>query len=160
MQRRLITHNPCHIRGAGNVKRAKQIEPASLPQLEALAPAMPERYRLRVLLAAWCGRRFGEITELRRHDVDLAHGVVKIRRAVVRVDGTFVIGTPKSDAGTRDVAIPPHLLPAVKTHLASTITGAATDCSSRPPVDPTSGSTTFATPERSWPPAPAPHWPN
>lgn len=76
-----------------------------------------------VLLAAWCGLRFGEITELRRHDVDLAEGVVKIRRAVVRVDGMFVIGTPKSDAGTRDVSIPPHLLPAVKTHLASNIIG-------------------------------------
>ena len=36
--------------------------------------------------------------ELRRHDVDLTHGVVKVRRAVVRVGGTFVGGTPKSDA--------------------------------------------------------------
>ena len=89
VQRRLITYNPCHIRGAGNVKRAKQIEPATLPELEALAQAMPERYRLMVLLAAWCGLRFGEITELRRHDVDLTHGVVKVRRAVVRVDGDF-----------------------------------------------------------------------
>lgn len=123
VQRRLITHNPCHIRGAGNVKRAKQIEPATLPELEALAQAMPERYRLMVLLAAWCGLRFGEITELRRHDVDLTGGVVKIRRAVVRVDGEFVVGTPKSDAGTRDVTIPPHLLPAVEAHLVGNITG-------------------------------------
>jgi integrase len=123
VQRRLLDYNPCHIRGAGNVKRAKQIEPASLLQLEALTKAMPERYRLMVLLAAWCGLRFGELTELRRNDVDLTHGVVKVRRAVVRVDGAFVIGTPKSDAGTRDVNIPPHLLPAVKAHLADNITG-------------------------------------
>lgn len=123
VQRRLLDYNPCHIRGAGNVKRAKQIEPASLPQLEALTKAMPERYRLMVLLAAWCGLRFGEITELRRNDVDLIHGVVKVRRAVVRVDGAFIVGTPKSDAGTRDVNIPPHLLPAVKAHLVANITG-------------------------------------
>jgi integrase len=123
VQRRLINYNPCHIRGAGNTKRIKQIEPASLPQLEALAKAMPERYRLMVLLAAWCALRFGEITELRRNDIDIANGVVKVRRAVVRVDGEFVVGTPKSDAGTRDVNIPPHLLPAVKAHLASNITG-------------------------------------
>jgi integrase len=84
---------------------------------------MPERYQLMVLLAAWCGLRFGELTELRRHDVDLTRGVVKVRRAVVRVDGEFVVGTPKSDAGTRDVAIPPHLIPTVKSHLASNITG-------------------------------------
>lgn len=123
VQRRLIDHNPCHIRGAGNSKRVKQIEPATLPELEALTKAMPERYQLMILLAAWCGLRFGELTELRRHDVDLTHGVVKVRRAVVRVDGEFVVGTPKSDAGTRDVTIPPHLLPAVKAHLASNITG-------------------------------------
>ncbi len=114
VQRRLITHNPCHIRGAGNVKRAKQIEPATLPELEALAQAMPARYRLMVLLAAWCGLRFGEITELRRNDINLAQGVVKVRRAVVCVDGEFIVGTPKSDAGTRDVNIPPRLLPAVR----------------------------------------------
>lgn len=122
VQRRLLDYNPCHIRGAGNVKRAKQIEPASLPQLQALTTAMPERYQLMVLLAAWCGLRFGEITELRRNDIDLTHGVVKVRRAVVRVDGEFIIGTPKSDAGMRDVNIPPHLLPAIKTHLANNIT--------------------------------------
>ncbi|HEU5042827.1 MAG TPA: tyrosine-type recombinase/integrase [Nocardioidaceae bacterium] len=123
VQRRLIDYNPCHIRGAGNVKRAKRIEPASLHELEALTKSMPERYRLMVLLAAWCGLRFGEITELRRKDVDIANGVVKVRRAVVRVDGQFIVGTPKSDAGTRDVTIPPHLLPTVKAHLAGDITG-------------------------------------
>ena len=35
---------------------------------------------------------------------------VKIRRAVVRVGGEFIICQPKSDAGVRDVAIPPHLI--------------------------------------------------
>jgi len=123
VQRRLIDYNPCHIRGAGNSKRVKQIEPATLPEIEALTKAMPERYQLMILLAAWCGLRFGEITELRRKDVDTTHGVVKVRRAVVRVDGEFVVGTPKSDAGTRDVTIPPHLLPIVRAHLASNITG-------------------------------------
>ena len=124
VQRRLITHNPCHIRGAGNVKRAKQIEPTTLPELEALAQAMPERYRLMVLLAAWCGLRFGEITELRRHDVDLTHGVVKIPVAQwCASTARLSIGTAKSDAGTRDVTIPPHLRPVVKGHLASNITG-------------------------------------
>ena len=123
VQRRLIDYNPCHLRGAGNVKRARRIEPATLPELAALTEAMPERYRLMVLLAAWCGLRFGELTELRRRDIDLTHRVVKIRRAVVRVDGEFIVGTPKSDAGVRDVSIPPHLLPLVKAHLADNITG-------------------------------------
>jgi integrase len=114
----LITANPCHIRGAGNSKRVHKIKPLTLPELEALVSNMPERHRLLVLLAAWCGLRFGELTELRRSDIDQKNGRIRIRRAVVHVDGKAIVGTPKSDAGTRDVAIPPHLLPILKTHIA------------------------------------------
>jgi integrase len=114
----LITANPCHIRGAGNSKRVHKINPLTLPELEALVAAMPERLRLLVLLAAWCGLRFGELTELRRSDLDLKNGCIKIRRAVVHVNGKAIVTTPKSDAGTRDVSVPPHLLPVVKAHIA------------------------------------------
>ena len=61
------------------------------------------RYRLLVQLAAWCALRFGELTELRRGDVDTRAGVIRIRRAVVLVDGRFVVKEPKSEAGIRDV---------------------------------------------------------
>jgi integrase len=118
-----IPSNPAHIRGAGSSTRVHKIKPASLAELEALVTAMPGKYRLMVLLATWCGLRFGEATELRRHDIDLKSGVIHVRRAVVKVDGEFVVGTPKSDAGTRDVSIPPHLLPVVKEHLSTNITG-------------------------------------
>jgi integrase len=119
----LITANPCHVRGGGSAKRAKKIRPASLAELEALVAAMPERLKVMTLLAAWCGLRFGELTELRRSDVDLRSGVLRIRRGVVRVDGGFLVGAPKSEAGVRDVSIPPHLLPAVRHHLLHNITG-------------------------------------
>jgi integrase len=113
-----LAANPCHIRGAGNVKRVHKVEPATLKELEVMTEAMPPRYRLMLLLTAWCAMRFGELTELRRKDIDLVNGVVRIRRAVVRVRGEFIVGTPKTDAGTRDVAIPPHLMPTVRQHLA------------------------------------------
>lgn len=113
----LIPYNPAHIRGAGNTKRVHHVEPATLPELEALVAELPERYQLMALLAAWCALRFGELTELRRGDIDLRQGRVKVRRGVVRASGKFIIGPPKSDAGSRDVAIPPHLVPAVRRHL-------------------------------------------
>ena len=119
----IIASNPCHIRGAGNSKRVHKIKPATLPELEQIVATMPERYGLMVLLAAWCGLRFGELTELRRDDIDIARGVIRVRRGVTRVRGDFIVGTPKTDAGVRDVAIPPHLLPVVKTHLSNNITG-------------------------------------
>lgn len=111
-----ITANPCHIRGAGVTKRARKIRPASLVELEAITAAMPERYRPMVMLSSWCGLRFGEVTELRRKDLDLTNGVIHVRRGVVRSEGHTIVGKPKSDAGMRDVAIPPHLVPMLKTH--------------------------------------------
>lgn len=114
---RLIPVNPCTIRGAGNSTRVHKIKPATLTELEALVSAMPERYQAMVLLASWCGLRFGELTELRRGDVNTRAGILHIRRAVVRAEGRTIVGTPKSDAGVRDVAIPPHLVPLLREHL-------------------------------------------
>jgi integrase len=70
-----------------------------------------------VLLAAWTGLRYGELAELRRRDLDLAHGVIRVRRAVVWVNSEPIIMTPKSTAGSRDVSIPPHILPTIREHL-------------------------------------------
>ena len=117
LQDQLIPHNPCHIRGAGNAKRQHRVKPASLVELEEIAAAMPENLRAMVLLAAWCALRFGELAELRRKDVDLTNLVIHVRRGVVLVDGERVVGTPKSDAGLRDVAIPPHLAPLLREHI-------------------------------------------
>ena len=113
----LIPANPCRVRGAGSTKRATTTTPATLPQLEKLTAAMPERLRMLVLLAAWCALRFGELTELRRGDLDMERGVIHVRRAVVRLKGESVVGTPKSAAGVRDVAIPPHLMQVLRKHL-------------------------------------------
>lgn len=113
----IVTANPAKVRGGGSTKRVKKVVPASLDQLEAIVTAMPERYRLMPLLAAWCALRFGELTELRRGDVDTKRGVLSIERGVIRAGGEVIVKRPKSDAGTRDVAIPPHLLPMVREHL-------------------------------------------
>jgi integrase len=121
----LLTANPCRIRGAGQSKRARKIKPATLEQLTAIVAAMPQRYRLLTLLAAWCGLRFGELVELRRKDIDVKNGVIHVRRGVVRAEGLKIVGTPKSEAGIRDVSIPPHLMSMVRTHLAAMNPGPA-----------------------------------
>ena len=90
---------------------------AVLAQIDTIVTEMPERMRAMVLLAAWCAMRVGELAELRRGDINLGEGVVSITRGVSRVAGGHVVGDPKSDAGVRDVAIPPHILPAIKAHL-------------------------------------------
>jgi integrase len=113
-----LTANPARIRGATQVRRARKIRPASVPQLAAITEGMRPAYQAMVLLAAWCGLRFGELAELRRADIDTRAGVVHVRRGVTHPSTGPVVGTPKSAAGVRDVAIPPHLLPAIEAHLA------------------------------------------
>lgn len=110
-----IAENPCQIQGGSKARRSKEIRPATLDQLAAITEAMPERLRLLIQLSAWCAFRFGEAVELRRRDIE--EGLIRIRRGVVRVDGERVVGTPKSEAGIRDVNMPPHLLPIVEDHL-------------------------------------------
>jgi integrase len=118
-----IAANPCRIDGAGQTKPVIHPVTATLGELEIIATTVPERYRLMVLFGSWCALRFGELIELRRKDIDMPRGVIHVHRAVVRCERQLTIGPPKSDAGIRDVAIPPHLMPMVKEHLGQSITG-------------------------------------
>lgn len=119
----LIEVNPCRIRSAGVTKRERKIQPATLDELADLIAELPDRYRALIMTAAWCALRFGELTELRQHDVQLApgdsSGWLHVRRAVIwPTPHTPVVSTPKSEAGIRDVAIPPHLIPMLRAHIA------------------------------------------
>lgn len=112
-----LTENPAHIKGAGRVPRSTQIHPATLEELATITEAMPEELRLAVQFGAWCALRYGEVFELRRKDLDASLGVVHVRRAVVWTKGQVTNDRPKTNAGVRDVTIPPHLLPMMVSHL-------------------------------------------
>ncbi len=132
----LIPYNPARLSvktlrrasgAAGHFRRPRsRVQPATLEELEVIVREMPDRYRAMVLLAAWCAPRFGELTELRRKDLIIrkdklgnpVSGVVHIVRAVIWPSADQpMIKEPKSEAGIRDVAIPPHILPALLDHL-------------------------------------------
>ena len=113
----LISFNPCGISGGGSSGTKRRIRPATAQEVAAIVAAMPERHRLMVLLADGCALRFGELAELRRSDIDLAQGVIRVRRGVVRSRSAGVIAkAPKSEAGIRDVPIPPDIVEAMREH--------------------------------------------
>jgi integrase len=72
-----------------------------------------------VLFAYWCGLRLGELRALRRSDLDLLHRWVQVREQVADVGGWLLTGPPKTDAGRRRVAIPPHIHDELAYHLQS-----------------------------------------
>ena len=78
------------------------------------------RFRALVLLATFASLRWGEVSALRRGDLDLEAGTVRVRAAFVeRSTGELVLGPPKSKAGRRVVGIPEGIIPALHEHLAT-----------------------------------------
>jgi integrase len=73
-----------------------------------------------VLLACFCGLRWGELAALRRCDIDTGAATVRVTRQLTDVPGQpLFFGPPKSDAGRRVVVIPPMILTDVDAYLAS-----------------------------------------
>jgi integrase len=133
----LIAANPCRIKSAGVKRRSKVIRVATLDELETIVENMPDQLRALVLLAAWCGLRFGELAGLTRADLDVKARTVRVTVGVGREGGELFTDTPKSAAGVRTVHIPPHILPPLRRHL-------------RDHVGPHSGALLFANREGSW----------
>ncbi len=76
------------------------------------------RYRGLVLLATFASLRWGEAIALRRCDVDLRAGTIRVRASVAeRSTGEIVLGPPKSKAGMRVVGIPRAIRPMLQEHL-------------------------------------------
>ncbi|MEV5709927.1 site-specific integrase [Actinoallomurus sp. NPDC052274] len=77
-----------------------------------------DRFRALVLLAAFASLRWGEVTALKRRDIDLVAGTVHVRFAYTEQDnGKMLLGPPKSRAGRRTVSIPAAIVPEVRAHL-------------------------------------------
>ena len=84
----------------------------------ALSNAMPSRFRAVVQLASWCQLRKGELCALRRRDIDLLRGRITVAQNLQQLrDGRIIIKEPKSDAGFRTIAVPPHVIPLLEEHL-------------------------------------------
>jgi len=112
-----ISRNPCVIPGAGQETSAQRPS-LTVPEVYALADGVGPAWRAVILLAAFAGLRFGELAALRKTRVDLLHGTVTVAEAVSDLaGGVRHVGPPKSEAGRRTVAIPPHMLNEIRMHL-------------------------------------------
>jgi integrase len=113
----LIYRNPCLIKGAA-IERSKERPILSVEEVALVAEAIEPRYKGMVLLGCWCGLRLGELLALERRDIDVTEGFVSVTKAASELkSGERIVGPPKTEAGVRKVAIPPHLLPALREHL-------------------------------------------
>lgn len=122
-----LTTNPCNIRGAQNATTDRKVIPPTPEELQTILNAISPRYKAAVIIAAWAGCRFGEMTELRRKDIavispspDTQSVIVNVTRAVTQTTGEgFIIGKTKSEAGVRSIVLPPHVNQIVIDHLSN-----------------------------------------
>ena len=122
-----VAKNPCNIRGAHSAVTGKVVDTPTADEVAAIANAIRPEFKTMVLVAAYGGFRFSELTELRRKDVlptekgGQVSYEIRVRRAVTYVEGAFVIDKPKSEMGIRDVPISPALTPVINEHLFSSV---------------------------------------
>ncbi|WP_373871133.1 hypothetical protein [Actinoplanes philippinensis] len=73
----ILEQNPCRIPGYDRY-HAPERPVATVAQVLALAEQMPPRYVALITAAAFSGLRWGQLAALRRCDVDLAVGTVRV----------------------------------------------------------------------------------
>ncbi|MGV8972262.1 MAG: tyrosine-type recombinase/integrase [Rhodoglobus sp.] len=113
----LIDRNPVKIKGAGKPQPKRRGQALNIGELTAYT-AVATDHALPLLLAAWCALRSGEVRALRACDIapdatalQVAQTVTKVGRGGPR---SWRFGPPKTDAGARRVAVPPHLRPMLR----------------------------------------------
>ena len=98
--------------GPATWPKRRQLEPATIEELDTIAASMSEKLRLVILLASWCALRYGEIAELRCKDIKISHargtwtGVIQVRRGVIFLKRSIEVNPPKSEVGIR--LLPEH----------------------------------------------------
>jgi integrase len=116
--------NPCQVKGAHSASSEKEIAVPSEEEVSLVAEQINPRHQVLVLLAAYSGLRFGELTALKRKDFtsDIRGGKpayqVRVERAVTLVEGKHVVDKPKSKAGVRTVPITSKIEPHITNWLA------------------------------------------
>ncbi|CQD10677.1 phage integrase family protein [Mycobacterium europaeum] len=114
----LIGSNPAAIRGAMNTIPKHQATILTPDEVAKVALAIqPGSLKALVLISAWCGLRWGEVSALTRADVSTDCSVITVARAVTHTKGKCHVATTKSDR-VRTVIVPPHVVPDLVDHLA------------------------------------------
>lgn len=117
-----LPRNPCRVKGAGQACSPER-PLLDVEAVEALAGEMPEHLRALTLLAMWAGLRIGELLALRRGDLDVGAGTVRIERQQVEVSrsdggpGKLPVETEPKVGSRRTVHLPRQVLFALSEHL-------------------------------------------
>jgi integrase len=86
-------------------------------QAHELLSVLPAEHRIVVLLGYFAGLRWGELSALRRRDIDVLRSRVTVARSAVQVGGRVEFGLPKTRAGARTLPLARTIMQQISTHL-------------------------------------------
>ncbi len=113
----LIRANPVKLKGASKEKIHRR-PVLTFRDVTRLAEIIEPEFSALVWAAATSGLRYGELTALRRRDVDLETGHVHVRRSLAFEKGVGpAFGPPKSESGERVVALDSTTLEIMAQHM-------------------------------------------
>lgn len=123
----LVDMSPCTVEGAGRKPKSKAKRLLTTEEFTTVVQALPERYRMAVVLADHCSLRIGEWTELRRSDLVLSKpkkgtdapttAKIHVQRSVAFTQGKTIVGPGKTEDSDRWVHVSPALVPALLDHM-------------------------------------------
>jgi integrase len=114
---KIVRENPCHARTVARPRpTAAKVVPWSRARVASMRLAMPERFKIVMVLGAGCGLRQGEIFGVSPDDFDREAGVLHVVRQVRVVEGRQVFALPKRNK-TRDVPVASSVLRLLDEHL-------------------------------------------
>jgi integrase len=120
----VIVRSPCNVAGADKAPE-REVRPLLLDELWAVHGAMDDRHKAWVLVAGFCGLRWGEAVALRISDVDLDDGVVRVIRQARETSGGHVFEPPKPSASRRTVGLPSFVKADLEKHMENYTGGGA-----------------------------------
>jgi integrase len=123
---RIISFNPCIVRGAQNARTGIKPIIAKDAELKIMVDTIRPRFRAMVLLAAWGQFRYSELVALTRSDLSFTYDdegnvdviSVDISKSVKWPTGAKpYLDDPKTDAGIRVIYMPPFITSDILKHL-------------------------------------------
>jgi integrase len=112
----LLLANPCQ---GTRLPAAQRYEARFLtaPEVDRLLAVLDPPERTLVLVAVSTGLRWGELSGLRRHRLDLLRGRLHVAETLVEVNGRVSFGPPKTPRSVRTVSLPRQAVDALAHHL-------------------------------------------
>ena len=98
------------------IKKTKgsQARPLNLDEIRRFLDAVDDYWRPMFVVLFFTGMRIAEVAGLKWKRVDLAQGIIQVRRNVVFVKGEAIYKAPKTDGSNRDVKLSEFVVEALR----------------------------------------------